>query len=85
MKVAEAAVVVELVVGEDEIVVGDTLTVKAKRPLSPRESLVVPLAVYVPAARVPLVVTTPLDETTRLVPVSWVKVGTVPVAERLIW
>ena len=34
-----------------------------KVPVSPKTSAVVPIAVYVPAARVPVVVILPLDET----------------------
>ena len=50
-----------------------TVNVKVQVPVSPSESLVVPDAEYEPTARLPLVVSTPPDETNKLgAPVDWV-------------
>ena len=50
-----------------------TMRVKFQVPLSPYESTDVPLVEYTPTAKVPLVVTTPLEEIITLgAPVVWV-------------
>jgi hypothetical protein len=61
----EATVVVALV---GVVVSAAELTMRSKVhvPLSPKVSTDVPDAAYTPTARVPLVVTTPLDEITTL-------------------
>ena len=49
-----------------------TVSVKLQVPISPSGSDVVPEAEYEPTAKLPLVVTTPLEETTTLgAPLLW--------------
>ena len=61
------------VVGADWVIVtGFTVSAKVHEPVSPSASEVAPVTVWVPAVRVPLVWTAPVEET-----MTWVESGDV--------
>ena len=71
-KEIEPATVAEPEEGDVERDVEITVRVKLQVPISPSGSDVVPEAEYEPTAKLPLVVTTPLEETTTLgAPLLW--------------